>query len=329
MAWRAEAGFGSAQRSVAWLDVGHGLPKPGMAQLHTGQSSAWHSMAQLGPRPSLSQPSWARSGVVWHGWAQRGVLWHRAYLGTTWASFACHDPAGHGLPWRGTDWHSLVQHSMAKPTMVPAWQGWAQHSLAWHSLARHSSAWHGCAQPGLAQFGSAWFGILGHSMARPDPTGLGTARPGAGWDAPCLLTLPDPGEIFQLASFRWFPCSPGSFSRCAAWLPASRARGEAGAHVLLGDRGTALFYLRCTQRPDAPSHALPAARWARTPTRYRVLVGCRRFAPPALLRGGAVDEVLGQSPAGGSGVGTASRWLLFGCCRLAVRPALNHWCQSL
>lgn len=170
-----------------------------------------------------------------------------ARFGTTWASLAWHDPAGHSLPRRGIDGHSLAQHSMAKPSMAPAWHGYAQRSLGWHGLARHSSAWHGFAQPSLAwlsvaRFGSAQFGMLELGMAQPDPMLLGT-----GWDAPhcppCLLMLPEPGEIFQLLYFHWFPFSPGLFSRRVVWLPGSWVRGEARADVLCRDRDVKPFCL--------------------------------------------------------------------------------------
>lgn len=58
--------LGLAQLGIVW----HGLPKPGRAQLDIGQSSAWHSMSQLGPRPSLSQ-----LGMVQHGMAWLGTAW--------------------------------------------------------------------------------------------------------------------------------------------------------------------------------------------------------------------------------------------------------------
>lgn len=185
----------------------------------------------------------------------------------------------------------------------------------------------------MAQFGSARFGILEHSMARPDPVQLGTARPGTRRDAPCcppcLLTLPDPGEIFQLAPFRLFPCSPGPFSRRAAWLPGSRMRGEARADMLCGDRGTELFCLR--------SHIDPTRLGTRC-----LLWGGRKHPPGAAARWAAgishpllffrVElwmRCMRTHLLGGSGIGIMSRWLLFGCQRLEIRPTLKHWCQSL
>lgn len=104
--------------------------------------------------------------------------------------------------------------------------------------------------------------------------------------------------------------------------------GEARADGLCGDRGTEQFVLSHTLT-CCPVAALPAAGGAQTPTKRRVLVGCRHFAPSALLQGGALDEMLVQSPAGGSGAGTASQQLLLGCHRWESRPALTRWCQSL
>lgn len=113
-------------------------------------------MAQLGPRPGLSQHSKAWLGMVqhvvaWLGTVWLGIAWHSLAQGTHWhnrgASLAWSDPAGHSLPWLGIDGHSLAQH---------------KHGQAYHSP---SLAWLSMAQFGLAQFGSALFGILGHSMA--------------------------------------------------------------------------------------------------------------------------------------------------------------------
>lgn len=185
----------------------------------------------------------------------------------------------------------------------------------------------------MAQFDSAQFGILGHSMARPDPAQLGTARPGTGWDAPrsppCLLTLPDPGEIFQLASFHQFLCSPGPFSRRAAWLPGSRAHGEARADVLHGDRGTEPFCLWAHINLMHPgTHCLLWDGHKHPPgTTSRWAAGI--LHPLLFFRVELWMRCLGNHLLGGSGLGAASRWLLFGCRRLDIRPALYHWCQSL
>lgn len=107
--------------------------------------------------------------------------------------------------------------------------------------------------------------------------------------------LPDPGEIFQLTSFHQFLYSPRPFSRHAAWLPGSRACGEARADVPHGDRGTEPFLLwSYIDLIDATWDMLPAAGWAQTPTRCHGPGGCRHFAPSALLQGRAVDEMLVQ-----------------------------------
>lgn len=69
--WPGMLCLGLAQHSrVLWLDAGHSLLKLGMDQLDRGQNSAWHSMAQLSPRPDMSAGlgSKAQLDVVQHDW---------------------------------------------------------------------------------------------------------------------------------------------------------------------------------------------------------------------------------------------------------------------
>lgn len=123
------------------------MSEPGMATLDLGQSSAWHSVAQLGM---------VQRGVAWSGTAQLHVPWHGLAQGRLW----------HNMGQVSQAWPALACHtgcSTAKPSMDLAWHGKAWHSPGWHSLARHSSAWHGCAQPSW----TGWHNLTPCSWAWP------------------------------------------------------------------------------------------------------------------------------------------------------------------
>lgn len=115
--------------------------------------------------------------------------------------------------------------------------------------------------------------------------------------SPCLLLLPDPGDIFQLSSSRWFLCSLGPFSGSAwfigVWLSQGRCTERGQGHGAVPPL--------VTHQPDGHQHPPGTTSWG----------GCRHFVPPALLQGGAVAELLEQLPAGELRLGTKAPQLLF------------------